>query len=128
VLSLALFSGCSKRPEGGPPRFEVGGNVIFAGKPVPYGVIEFTPTDGLDVPASSANIENGAFSVDRGLLKGTYQVKITGSKTPATDAASMDAVATTPPVKEFIPAKYNSESKLELVVHSNIPHQEFHLE
>jgi len=128
VAMIAMVSGCSGNRNGEPQRFHIGGNVTFSDAPVPYGVIEFIPANDESLPSSSANIENGSYHIDRGLPEGKYRVKITGSETPPMEAASMDAMATTPPVKELIPSKYNTKSTLELVVHSDLPHQEFHLE
>jgi hypothetical protein len=59
VLSAVVLSGCTS--ETGPKRYRVSGEVRFAGEPVPYGEILFTPDSakGNSGPQGIAIIANG---------------------------------------------------------------------
>lgn len=63
---------------------QVSGKATFAGKPIPYGTIDFVPdpTRGTKGPAGTAEIINGEYSTrrenGRGVVDGPHVVRITG--------------------------------------------------
>ena len=82
VLALAVsvcLAGCGS---GGPPRYNLSGNVTWGGKPIPAGTVMLIP-DGMagnSGPAASLNIENGSVdsrSQDTGHVGGPHIVRIT---------------------------------------------------
>ena len=79
--TLLVPAGCS-RPQAGPPRFAVRGQVTFDGKPVPAGRIAFEPvTVGGNVgPAGYGNIVAGLFTTYPGMgaVGGPHVVRISG--------------------------------------------------
>lgn len=79
-LSLIVLSGCGGGSDDGPQRFEVSGNVLFDGKPVPSGAIYFQPADGKTGPQGFAAIVNGAYDTSRGkgTVGGRHRARIEG--------------------------------------------------
>jgi hypothetical protein len=79
--TLLVPAGCS-RPQAGPPRFAVRGQVTFDGKPVPAGRIAFEPDTvaGNVGPAGYGNIVAGLFTTYSGMgaVGGPHVVRISG--------------------------------------------------
>ncbi|MDA1015614.1 MAG: hypothetical protein O3A00_14320 [Planctomycetota bacterium] len=80
-LLLTVFaSGCGSSDDG-PVRFDVSGEVTFAGKPVPSGTIMFVPDNaaGNSGPGGMAVIKDGRYETNgKGVVGGAYIVKIEG--------------------------------------------------
>lgn len=80
VLYIAfIMPGC-----GGPKTYPIEGTVTFDGKPVPKGMITFSPDaeKGNDGRPSVATIENGNYQIKPGpygLLGGAYVVTVNGT-------------------------------------------------
>jgi len=103
VIALA---GCGD----GSGRLPVKGSVNFEGKPLEKGSILFELDGDKEGFRSGGTIENGKFALQQkdGLKPGTYVVRITSSDGAAVKAEAGEAPA---PVKERIPASWNSDSK-----------------
>jgi hypothetical protein len=110
VLFTGLVAGCS-----GPASGDVAGTVTYDGIPVEKGAIQFVPADGKG-PTAGGPIENGKFDVKK-VPPGVAKVRITGykeaKKQKMYDDPKADWVVTT---EDYIPAKHNTESKLEYEV------------
>ena len=112
VVGLLLFAtaGC------GGPKGElcsVHGKVVFAGKPLPDGVIRFTPEKETSGPGGSAAIKDGAYDIKTpGMRSGEYSVSITAESETGRTLPGIDG---NPPTKEkaqYIPEDFNRKSKL----------------
>ena len=118
VLLLATFGvGCQGQQdvEG---RFVLSGTVTYDGAPLPSGTIEFFPTD-LEKKPAGAEVIDGKFQMDRALGPelGQYQVVIlaerpSGRREPADEGSSQ--MVEVP--EQYIPAVYNSQTKLSVEV------------
>lgn len=122
ALGLAL-SGCSFGSDEGLARQAVEGTVLLDGRRLAHGSILFLPEerpakDNDSVPAGDL-IVNGRFSIPRqkGLTPGMYKIMIFGErKHPRGEKFERPESPGTakPAVEEKIPAKFNSETELEL--------------
>ena len=99
------------------PREAVSGIVTLDGKPLPAGAIQFFPSanaGGVAVSGGSA-VEEGAFSIPReyGLVPGSYKVAINAAESEGSDSKTKGQKRRqSAPVKDVIPAKYNSQTTL----------------
>lgn len=80
LLTCLVLAGCQPT---GPQRFQLSGNITFAGSPVPAGTIVFEPdaSQGNDGPQGVAPIVNGQFDTARGgkgTIGGPHRVTILG--------------------------------------------------
>ena len=116
ATASVMFCGC-----GNSNRIEVNGTVTLNGKPLEKGYVTFRPQSSTTSPSAGAKITDGEFSVDseRGLLPGKFRVEITASR-PASkkvfDRFSGKMVALE---EQYIPAKYNTNTQLELTISSD---------
>jgi hypothetical protein len=94
--------GCS---DGGPTSYPVTGSVVFDGEPVAKGSISFIPADPAHRTSSTA-IAEGTYSLR--LPAGSHKVEIMATK----DNGPFDPAMGQAPQKQYIPDKYNVESKL----------------
>jgi hypothetical protein len=82
VLVAVCLVTASCGGNGGPPRYQLSGEVKFNGKPIPVGFIYFNPdtTKGNSGPGSGAEIKNGKYVTPRdgGIVGGPMIVKIDG--------------------------------------------------
>ena len=113
--ALAVVAGCGGAPE----TVQVSGKVTFDGAPVDDGQIEFEPQGAGRMAFAIVSAGQYATPKDRGVQPGKYLVRITASrstgKTAKTDAFIRDEAAATIN-EQFIPAKYNSTSQLEIEI------------
>ncbi|WDI41359.1 hypothetical protein [Bremerella sp. P1] len=111
VALVALVAGCNS---GGDDRFaptvEVTGQVTYNGKPISAGEIQFTSAeDRQNGSETSVFIEQGKYSAM--VTRGTKEVRIYAHKpVGAADETGSQAQ------KQYLPAKYNSNSELEVEV------------
>jgi hypothetical protein len=111
VAVVLAVAGCG----GGPPTVEVKGMVTYDGKPLKEGEIHFLDMEKGD-PAKLLDIKVGSFSGQ--VTPGKKKVQIFAYK----EAKAEGAAGYKPPPEEgttkenYIPAQYNTESKLEDVV------------
>jgi hypothetical protein len=115
VAALLSIVGCSGAPE----QVGVSGKVTFDGTPVEDGQIEFEP-QGAGGRMAFAMISGGQYATaqERGIQPGKYLVRITASR-PTGKAAEQDSFnrdATAVVNEQFIPAKYNSASDLQIEI------------
>ena len=111
-LSLLVFPtllvACNGASDG---RHAIKGRVLFEGKPLDQGLIEFHPVNGPPGPAAGSMVTTGRFAIPReqGLIVGVYKVVIR--------SAEPVALYTLPPMaparkRERIAARYNDQSEL----------------
>jgi hypothetical protein len=117
VVSLAPV-GCGEQGDG-LPRQPVSGEVVFEGKPLALGTIQFLPTSDKQPTMGLAGIKEGKYSIPRarGLVSGQYKVVISSSTGAAEgqEAHGMPGKPGPPP-KDIIPHKYNVASSLTVEV------------
>lgn len=124
MMSMVLaIAGCGRDAT---DRLAVSGNVTLDGKPVDGGNIQIDPTDANQTSASGALIQAGDYTIPRqtGLAPGKYRVRIYWAEKANADVVpSIMGVpgpnANVAPLKELIPAKYNTESELTIEVRPN---------
>jgi hypothetical protein len=118
LILMATPSGCS-RGRDDLPRVPVSGTVTMDGKPLPEGVILFSPIG--EATASSAGatgaIKEGTFSIPRedGPVPGNHRVSISRTdviEVPAVKGKQSIGAGRKRLGPELIPARYNSKSEL----------------
>ena len=115
VAFALCLAGCGAPDADGLPREPVSGDVLFGGKPLEKGMIQFfasAPGAGMQV---GAVVTDGSFSITRelGPVPGDYKVAITASSAAA-EKTNMDEG---PPERfklavEMIPPQYNARTTL----------------
>jgi len=122
LLPLLLVLGCggAKNPLHRQP---VSGKVLFDGKPVVLGTIQFSSISGPSEQIFSGGlIKEGTYQLPRagGLPPGEYRVSISSSPpptpTPTDPAEAMKAAEKPVTYKELIPEKYNLKSELKIEI------------
>lgn len=122
-LLVTALGGCGRGH--GPTRIVVAGTVTYEGKPVGQGQIRFVPVKGSTGPVSVAEVVDGKYRADAkgGVPVATQRVEIYAYRPdPKFDAAhvrrppSVGASSDWPPKEQYLPAKYNDRSELELIV------------
>jgi hypothetical protein len=104
------------------PRQPVSGLIRLDGKPLREGIIHYYPRGSGGVRPgvlAGAMIRNGRFSIPRelGLIPGKYAVAVfAGSPTERRGEGDKGPGNGKTVAKELIPAKYNSQSKLEIEI------------
>ncbi len=116
ILGLGLLLGCGRGSE--IPRATVSGKVTFQGQPIADGTIQFIPAKGTKGPAASAAIKDGDYKVvvGGGVPVGTLRVEIQGFEPVAGSPNRPPAMANLQPKKQYVPAQYNRQSKMEVTV------------
>lgn len=116
--AAAAFAGCGKA---GVERAEVRGEVTFDDEPVDDGTITLVPAEGTTSSGSGGFIKQGTYVIERakGPTPGNYLVQIvarreTGREIPAGPPAPPDAKVKE--VKQYIPAKYNTQTTLRIEI------------
>ena len=106
----------------------VSGKVSFQGSPVPEGAIQFCTDSASPVVSGGAMIRDGQYQLPRehGLGPGKYLVRITSTERIDNPDKAKNEMA---PffTRERIPAKYNTQSELKVVVEADKP-TEFNFE
>lgn len=105
---LLLLFGCGKSEP------SVVGTVFLDGDPLPSGRIRFVPVEGTPGPDAGAVIEEGEYSVTRGLTAGQYRVEIHGNKESILrkERDPLTPTLLIPAEDEAIPPEYNVKSQL----------------
>jgi len=122
-IAVCLLVGCSGRSGENHQRAKITGSVTYDGESLQYGVINFVPKPGFNLPTGSTEIRNGQYQLEvrGGLLFGTYRVEITGWKQPPDGALATPESTDDPQSGQIVPEKYNTQSTLEVVVSSSAP-------
>ena len=96
----------------GSQRLAVNGHVQYAAKPLDNGIIEFRSTDAETAVVSGALIQDGAYRIPatKGLMPGTYVVRISSPEVSAAGPTGEPNPAAVPPAQERIPGNYNTSS------------------
>ena len=122
-LATGVLCGCGRS---GPERAVVSGTVTYLGRPLAQGAIRFLPTGETKTPMSGALIVDGKYLADKrgGVPVGTHQVVIeafrpihgagTGGDAPASGAPASGSGLV--PREQYLPARYNSQSELEITI------------
>jgi hypothetical protein len=108
LFLVTALLGCGD-PSGG--REAVSGEILFKGKPLDQGTIQFDPTEGQGTP-SGGMIQQGKYAVEKmkGLKPGKYKVLIS-SGDPKQHAPPEELPGAPRPVfKERLPKEYNTAS------------------
>ena len=114
-LAALVIAGCSNS---GSQRYEVIGNVTFAGEKIAEGAISFVPIGNTKGPQVGGGIQQGRYHIDRsgGPVAGRHRVEITflqktGRKVNNMGRQPIDQMI------NIIPAKYSGEtSKLTVTI------------
>jgi len=122
IIACCGALGCGGSLSDEPERVLVSGSVTYAGQPVADGEVRFVPTKGTEAPSCSAVISGGVFKAEfkGGVPVGVHRVEIRAYR-PREGAGSEEVpgMAQGETVKDqYLPAKYNSKSELELTVES----------
>ena len=109
--AVAVAAGC-----GGPDRTVVRGEVTYRGQPVADGEVRLYPKAGTEAPMTGGLVRDGRYAVEArgGVLPGTYRVEVTAYRSrpqaAGADVEKADAAG------QYLPAKFNAKTELELVV------------
>lgn len=127
TVGLAFLAGCGMEQ-----RLPVSGSVQFEGEPVEVGQITFQASSQYSGDIRACDIFNGRFELAEaeGLPPGVYRVQITAVRERDGDAHAVGLAGLPPELPEqYIPAKYNDQTTLEVEVTPDTPnHFEFELE
>jgi hypothetical protein len=107
------------------PRQAVSGAVQFEGRPLKSGMIQFQPDSPDATTAAGAGIVDGSYSIVRsqGLVPGKYKAMITSTSPSPEPARTSEPGDPSPPAREPIPTKYNSNSGLSAQVTKEGPNR-----
>jgi hypothetical protein len=130
AAAVVAIAGCGRSAT---DRRDVSGEVTLDGKPVDGGNIQIDPLDANQTSATGALIRAGSYSIPHqtGLVPGKYRVRIYwADRTVKADiipgapgSAGPPGPMSVAPLKELIPAKYNTESELTIEIVSNGPNK-----
>ena len=111
VLGL---SGCSQQEKVARQRIE--GRVLLDGAPLDHGSVRFEPEGAKVGISAGAVVDQGrlVINVEKGLPTGKYKVAISSPEGGSTEPKMPDP--NTPPPRERIPAKYNTQTELAIDV------------
>ncbi|MBN2294923.1 MAG: hypothetical protein JXM70_21020 [Pirellulales bacterium] len=120
VVALLSVLGCG---HGG--RVSVEGTVTLDGKSLEKGQIQFSPLPGTGGPTAGAKIVDGRFAipVEGGPFSGKFRVKITQSGPTGRKKLDPRSNTMVDEYTQLLPARYNTESKLEAEVTSSGPNE-----
>lgn len=135
LLMLMAISGCGPF---GPPRVEITGTVTVDGAPLESGSIAFTPEEGVVGPMAGGDIKAGAYRIPAtdGPTIGPHKVEIrawreTGKvdvKGVANATAGPSGGGAAAQMEMYIPAEYNSHTKLRATVEQGENQLDFDIE
>jgi hypothetical protein len=112
LAAAAVFfsGGCNQNRLG---RVAISGSVIFRGKPLERGTIDFRPVAGFKSVGSGANIANGDYQIAalQGVPPGKYEVRIFCSKADTRPRPPGPPGAGSPPAIEQIPPQFNTKTE-----------------
>jgi hypothetical protein len=102
---LAVMPGCTEATGG---KLPVSGTIKLKGQPIADGSIQFVSADAF----TGAAIKDGKYEIPaaQGLVPGTYTVRISAPESSAPVSEPGGEIA--PPVKDLVPAEYNTNSTL----------------
>lgn len=118
VAALAMFSPVSGCGSVSKTKRIVQGEVTYQDQPVAQGRLLLLPEPDTNAPTSGANISDGKFRIDArdGVMLGTYKVEIFAYNPNAASAAGPGDSNYVGELEQYLPARFNSESELQLTV------------
>jgi hypothetical protein len=123
LVVIAVGAGCASESAS-----SVHGKVTLDGQPVAAGNIVFLPATGSGRKAAAA-IEQGSYALapaDK-LIPGRYRVEISWPKPTGRKIPSADPGTQADEMREAIPAKYNTDSKLTVEIGKGDAEKDFAL-
>jgi hypothetical protein len=113
VIGLLALLGCG---HGG--RIPVEGTVTLDGQPLKNGTIQFRPLAGTNGPTAGAQVVDGKFAVPAqgAPFVGKFRVEITAVHLTGQKVQNPMGNGMVDELKQFLPARYNSESQLQAEV------------
>jgi hypothetical protein len=104
-------------------RIPVAGRVRFNGEALAKGQIRFIPQSGTKGPVTVEPINAGQYATDNtgGVPVGSHRVEIRGYD--AHEYATAPTGPGSPPIKQLLPAKYNSASELSATLNPSSDHE-----
>jgi len=111
-LCAIVIVGCSRKTDR--PRAIVSGQVSYDGKPVEIGRIRFSPLPGTGGNLSTGIVKGGQYLIEDfgGVPVGKHRVEILSLDPNDPGGGGPGG----PPAKQFLPAKYNDQSTLEVLI------------
>ena len=109
---LLLSSGCGQSL----PEFE--GTLTWNGKPVEQGYIEFTPLDGAG-QVTGVSVSNGQFKIRS--APGLKKVSVRGKRKVGEKPANERIPVAEAIFHQYIPAKFNSQTELNVALKTDDP-------
>jgi hypothetical protein len=122
MLAMPALVGCGD--DNG--RVSLSGKVTYDGKPIEIGQIRFVPAPGTSASLTVERIKNGRYdsNTSGGVPVGSFQVAIRSYHPD--DPVPMGPTA--PPRRQLLPAKYNSQTELEVILKSGQKQLEYDFE
>ena len=112
VIAVAFVAlGCTPSSQKG--GYPLTGTVTLDGQPIPEGNLDFLVPNEKNGPVASAKIENGTYKAY--LKEGTWRVQVNATR----EGKTINPHKKTPELESYIPARYNSQSTLTVVVLEN---------
>jgi hypothetical protein len=118
--AAVVAGGCGR---GGPERALVCGKITYRGEPVTKGEIRFIPIQGTETPMWAANVVDGQYEAygKGGVPVGTHRIEVFGwrpklQKAQTTTGLPLGLTTGKHPREQYLPAKYNSQSQLEITI------------
>jgi hypothetical protein len=110
AVGISALTGCGQHDQW--ERVVVSGMVTYNGQPVEKGQIRFIPAEGTSGPITVDPIDLGKYDTTNtgGVPVGTHRIEIVGYSAKEYATASTGPGA--PPVRQLLPKKYNSQTKL----------------
>jgi hypothetical protein len=110
ILGAMMLCGCGSTSS----RQSIQGTVTLDGKPLEKGQITFVPQADTRGPTAGAEISGGNFSIPTagGTFAGKFRVEITASRLSGQKAADRFTGKPVDSFEQFIPRRYNTESRL----------------
>lgn len=125
LVVIATTAGCSGS---GLEKATVSGRITYQGQPLKDGSIRFVPIKGTKGPATVGTISEGNYTATArgGVPVGTLRVEVEAYRplpgaVPYTEEqaeGNRGVVAGDYPKEQFLPAKYNTESTVEVTIES----------
>lgn len=114
-MVVAIF-GCTSGSDDRYERVPASGSVMFKGEPVVDGQIRFVPQQGTKAPVVIEAIRDGEYATENsgGIPVGRYRIEIRAYDPSVPVPKTPDDR----PRPQLLPAKWNKQSKLDLVVES----------